>query len=183
MYFAHLFVPLQPCSAYEKDDRRKLTFLTEKRHKEETMQLDTQELGVLAEMLAAQKMEQLEKELQRERDEKCYWKARCEKSEEVMAAVKLDNLFLRNYIVLSMEKVKQFVVKLTNVGSWSFLRTFMQDVLPDELQQQELPLVNQMMPMPDEHGANTVTNNFNSPVGIVTTAGAVNPYERKEEQI
>ena len=64
------------------------------------------------------------------------------------AASEMENLFLKNYFMLSLERIRAFVERLKSIDHWAFLRTFMQWALPEELQAKELPLIDKVMPMP-----------------------------------
>ena len=114
------------------------------------MELNTTELGVLAEMLNAQKVAQIEKELAEARKETDYWRGRCEQLELLQTASTIENLVLKNYIMLSAGRIKKFVERLGKMEQWAFLRAFMQTTLPEELSSQEMPLLDKVMPMPDE---------------------------------
>ena len=122
------------------------------------MQLDTMELGVLAEMLNAQKVAQLEKDLAEQRKETDYWRSRCEQLDLLQTASTIENLVLKNYIMLSAGRIKQFVARLGKLEQWAFLRAFMQTTLPEELTAQEMPLLDKVMPMPDEKSSINIEN-------------------------
>lgn len=125
------------------------------------MQIDTEELGALAEMLSARRTEELEAALEEQRRQAEYWRARCEAAEQAAAEQAVHNVLLTNYIVLSIEKIRAFVAKLCKVEQWALLHTFMQWALPDELTARELPMLEEMMPMPDEgRPATNAYNNF-----------------------
>ena len=64
-------------------------------------------------------------------------------------AERLKNMVLRNYITLSVEKIKQFVKHLTGIDRFSFLKTFLEFVLPQEYYQEQLLLVNELMTIPE----------------------------------
>ena len=66
------------------------------------------------------------------------------------ATEKLKNLLLRNYITLSVEKIKVFVSHLKGVDRFAFLKTFLEYVLPAEHYQEQLMLVNEVMTIPEE---------------------------------
>lgn len=68
-------------------------------------------------------------------------------------AAKLENMMLRNYITLSVEKIKAFVSRLKGIERFAFLKTFLEYVLPQEHYQEQLLLVNDVMTMPDERTA------------------------------
>ena len=131
------------------------------------MQLDTEEFGVLADMVSAQKITALKEEIEEARRDAAYWRRRCEEAETMKAATELEKMFLTNYIMLSAEKIKIFVSRLNSVDRWSFLRTFMQWTLPEELLAKELPLIDQVMPMPNRQTQGGVVMNgptFNGPM-------------------
>ena len=67
------------------------------------------------------------------------------------AATHLENLWLRNYITLSVEKIKKFVQHLKGVERFAFLKTFLEYVLPQEHYKEQLLLINEVMEIPDEH--------------------------------
>ncbi len=66
------------------------------------------------------------------------------------AAERLKNMFLRNYITLSVEKIKSFVTHLKGLDRFAFLKTFLEYVLPAENYQEQLLLVNEVMVIPEE---------------------------------
>ena len=66
------------------------------------------------------------------------------------ATERLKNMFLRNYITLSVEKIKSFVTHLKGLDRFAFLKTFLEYVLPAENYQEQLLLVNEVMVIPEE---------------------------------
>ena len=65
-------------------------------------------------------------------------------------ASRLENMMLRNYITLSVEKIKMFVARLKGIERFAFLKTFLEFVLPKERYQEQLLLVNEVMTIPTE---------------------------------
>lgn len=133
------------------------------------MLIDTDEFGALADMLSAQKIKALEEriaaqerriaaqderiatlegELDSSKKDAEYWRRSCERAETMKAASEMENLYLKNYFMLSLERIRAFVERLKSIDHWAFLRTFMQWALPEELQAKELPLIDKVMPMP-----------------------------------
>jgi uncharacterized coiled-coil protein SlyX len=133
------------------------------------MLIDTDEFGALADMLSAQKIKALEEriaaqerriaaqderiatlegELDSSKKDAEYWRQSCERAETMKAASEMENLYLKNYFMLSLERIRAFVERLKSIDHWAFLRTFMQWALPEELQAKELPLIDKVMPMP-----------------------------------
>jgi hypothetical protein len=74
--------------------------------------------------------------------------------------------YLREYIILSAEKISEFVKRLKNIDRWAFLRSFVMWVLPEELRSEEMRRIEEVMALPVEESAG-ITNNFNGPVGQV----------------
>ncbi len=112
------------------------------------MQIDTKELGVLADMLNEQRITALERELAKANEETAFWRSRCEQLEQMQVASTVENLVLKNYIMLSAEKMKVFVARLGKMEQWAFLRTFVEWSLPDELEREERAMLNKVMPLP-----------------------------------
>ena len=139
------------------------------------MQINTDELGKLSDMIYAQKMERMQREIDELREQSDYWERRCKCAEELQAASQMESIYLRSYIMLSIEKIRSFVARLTSVDRWAFLRTFMQVSLPDELRSSELPMLEEAMPMP-QHEKTSIHNHFNAPVAqLVEHADKVGP--------
>lgn len=113
------------------------------------MQLNTDEFGALADMLSAQKSAALREELKRAQQEAAYWRQMYERADTMKTVKEIENLYLKNCFILSLEKIKAFVKGLNSIDRWAFLRTFMHWTTPEELQAKELPLIDQVMPMPD----------------------------------
>ena len=92
-------------------------------------------------------------------------------------AAKLENMMLRNYITLSVEKIKAFVGRLKGIERFAFLKTFLEYVLPQEHYQEQLLLVNEVMTLPD---GRTVTGDTHTHYVTLTGSDATyneNPTE------
>ena len=85
-------------------------------------------------------------------------KERVKRLEVANTAAQLENMMLRNYITLSVEKIKTFVSRLKGIERFAFLKTFLEYVLPKEHYQEQLLLVNEVLSIPEEP-AKPVTNN------------------------
>lgn len=92
-------------------------------------------------------------------------------------AAKLENMMLRNYITLSVEKIKAFVSRLKGIERFAFLKTFLEYVLPQEHYQEQLLLVNDVMTMPDERTAAGDTYNH-----YVTLTGSDATYNENPKE-
>ncbi len=63
---------------------------------------------------------------------------------------KFVNEYLRHYIILSAEKIREFMMRLKNIDRWSFLRSFIEWSLPDEYRNEEKKLIEEVMVLPNE---------------------------------
>ena len=145
------------------------------------MQLDTEEFGVLANMLNADKTSRLEKRLSEETERADYWQKRCQQAETMSEAALRQATFLRDYIHLSTEKIAFFVKSLNKVEQISFLRMFVECTLPEDLRVESLQLVDQAMAMPSAQQQSTSTiYNFNDKVNMVAPSGNINNYQAEQ---
>lgn len=85
------------------------------------------------------------------REENCILKAQRDK-------VEFENSVLRKYILLSKEKIAEFVRTLRNINHWAFLRAFVVWALPEEYREQEMPCVDEVMGLPKDNPAGIVMN-------------------------
>lgn len=92
-------------------------------------------------------------------------------------ATKLENMMLRNYITLSVEKIKAFVSRLKGIERFAFLKTFLEYVLPQEHYQEQLLLVNEVMTLPD---GRTVTGDTHT--HYVTLTGSDATYNENPKE-
>jgi hypothetical protein len=92
-------------------------------------------------------------------------------------AAKLENMMLRNYITLSVEKIKAFVSRLKGIERFAFLKTFLEYVLPQEHYQEQLLLVNEVMTLPDGRTVTGDTHNH-----YVTLTGSDATYNENPKE-
>lgn len=116
------------------------------------MDLSVDEFQRLADDKSRQKMRiaDLERQLTEKNKENEQLKDLVKQLEMANAAERLKNLFLKNYITLSVEKIKTFVSHLSGLDRFAFLKTFLEYVLPAESYQEQLLLVNEVMTIPEE---------------------------------
>ena len=116
------------------------------------MDLSIEEFQRLADDKSHQTMmiANLERKLAEKTDENELLKRKVEQLELANAAERLKNMLLRNYITLSVEKIKSFVSHLSGLDRFAFLKTFLEYVLPAENYQEQLLLVNEVMVIPEE---------------------------------
>lgn len=74
--------------------------------------------------------------------------------------------YLLNYIILSAEKIKEFVRVLHNMDRWAFLRTFVMWSVPDNLRAQEQKRIEEVLGLPQDQLPQVVMNDptFNGPM-------------------
>ena len=100
--------------------------------------------------LQAMRISDLERQLAETKRENAMLKDKVECLEMANTAERLKNIVLRNYITLSVEKIRQFVKHLNGIDRFSFLKTFLEFVLPNEYYQEQLLLVNEVMTIPEK---------------------------------
>ncbi len=100
--------------------------------------------------LQAMRIADLERQLAKTKNENEQLKSQVKQLEMVNAAERLKNMLLKNYITLSVEKIKSFVSHLSGLDRFAFLKTFLEFVLPAEHYQEQLLLVNEVMVIPEE---------------------------------
>jgi len=89
---------------------------------------------------------------------------------DLMVASRLESMFLANYIMLSVERIKSFVSQLRDIDRWSFIRTFVQWSVPKELEALERDRIEEALAMPNVHEALEVKANQ----VVVGNGGTVN---------
>ena len=116
------------------------------------MDLSIEEFQRLADDKSRQTMmiADLKRQLAEKTDENEQLKSKVKQLEMVNAAERLKNMLLKNYITLSVEKIKSFVSHLSGLDRFAFLKTFLEFVLPAEHYQEQLLLVNEVMVIPEE---------------------------------
>ena len=116
------------------------------------MDLTIEEFQRLADDKSQQTMRiaELERRLADIKGENEQLKERVKRLEVANTAAQLENMMLRNYITLSVEKIRTFVRHLRGIERFAFLKTFLEYVLPQERYQEQLLLVNEVMTMPEE---------------------------------
>jgi len=114
------------------------------------MDLTIEEFQKLADEKGLQliKIAELERQLAEKTKDCEYWKGYAKQLEMANTAERLKNMILRNYITLSVEKIKAFVSNLSGLEAFSFLKTSLEYVLPAENYQEQLLLVNEVMTIP-----------------------------------
>ena len=116
------------------------------------MDLSIEEFQRLADdkSLQAVKIADLERQLAKKTIENEQLKNKVKQLEMANVAERLRNMLLKNYITLSVEKIKSFVSHLSGLDRFAFLKTFLEYVLPAENYQEQLLLVNEVMVIPEE---------------------------------
>ena len=116
------------------------------------MDLSIEEFQRLADerSLQAMRIADMERQLAEKKNENEQLKSYVKQLEMANATERLKNMLLRNYITLSVEKIKSFVSRLSGLDRFAFLKTFLEYVLPAEHYQEQLLLVNEVMVIPEE---------------------------------
>lgn len=116
------------------------------------MDLSIEEFQKLTEDKSQQaiRIADLERLLAEKTSENAQLKEKVDNLEMANTAAFIQNMVLRTYITLSVEKIKTFVGHLKGIDRFAFLKTFLEFVLPKENYQEQLLLVNEVLTIPEE---------------------------------
>ena len=124
------------------------------------MDISIEELNALSDRTGAMQVRiaELERALReqqaenaRQRGEIDQLKAELVETQNVTTARYMENIYLRNLLILSGERIKSFMQHLKNIDKWAFLRTFVDCCLPDRHRAEQQQLMNELMALPDEN--------------------------------
>ena len=145
-----------------------------KKHRRTKMNISSDELFSISERMSEKDklLTRYEMEMQKlrvERDvlasDNALLKERVGILENMLAAAELKSIILKNYIILSAEKIKAFVATLSSIDRWAFLHTFMTWTIPDEHRAEELQRIDEVMELPQTKAAVVMnTPTFNGPM-------------------
>jgi uncharacterized coiled-coil protein SlyX len=105
------------------------------------------ELEMESKMLK-QQLERLENEVAQKQMEIAQRQGEIEALKMRLNEVEFHNSFLRQYIFLSVEKVKEFAQHLKKLEQWAFLRSFVSWALPDEHHKQQMERLEEALSLP-----------------------------------
>lgn len=96
--------------------------------------------------------------LEKERKENCVLREENGELRAQYVKSEFENSVLRKYILLSKEKIAEFVKSLKNINHWAFLRAFVLWALPDEYREVEMSGVDEVMGLPQDNISGVVMN-------------------------
>ena len=75
----------------------------------------------------------------------------------------IENAYLRNIIILSGERIKEFMKRVVGIERWAFLRTFLEWALPEKSRKEQMKLLDEIMELPEEQKPKVVhvSGNYN----------------------
>ena len=124
------------------------------------MEISIEELHALSDRTGAMQVRiaELERELREQQAENARQSVEMERIKEELVEVQnistakdMENLYLRNLLILSGERIKSFMQHLTNIDKWALLRTFVDYCLHDQHRAEQQQLMNELMAPPDEN--------------------------------
>jgi hypothetical protein len=124
------------------------------------MEISIEELNALSDKTGAMQVRiaELERALReqqaenaRQRDEIERMKAELVDVQNVTTARYMENIFLKNLLILSGERIKVFMQHLKNIDKWALLRTFVDCCLPDRHRAEQKQLMDELMALPSEN--------------------------------
>ena len=68
--------------------------------------------------------------------------------EEKATEASVENIFLKKFLILSAERIKEFMKTLKTMREWSFVRTFVEWSLPEKYRQEQKQLMDEIMGLP-----------------------------------
>ena len=124
------------------------------------MEISIEELNALSDRTGAMQVRiaELERALSEQKAENARQQGEIERmkvelveAQNVTTAKYMENIYLRNLLILSGERIKSFMQHLKNIDKWAFLRTFVDCCLPDRHRAEQQQLMNELMALPDEN--------------------------------
>ena len=124
------------------------------------MEISIEELNALSDRTGAMQVRiaELERALSEQKAENVRQQGEIERmkvelveAQNVTTAKYMENIYLRNLLILSGERIKSFMQHLKNIDKWAFLRTFVDCCLPDRHRAEQQQLMNELMALPDEN--------------------------------
>ena len=126
------------------------------------MEISMEELDVLTESRASAqvRIKELEGRLMERDAELERLRTENVRLRDANSSLNIENTYLRNVIILSVERIREFMKRVTSIERWSFLRTFILWSLPEKGRQEQQELVDSMMGLPkEESGTQIVIGN------------------------
>ena len=63
-------------------------------------------------------------------------------------ALDIENHYLKTMLYLSVERIKVYMDRLTNMEQWAFLRTFVSYTLPEQYRTEQMEVMEEVMALP-----------------------------------
>ena len=134
------------------------------------MELNTQEFEVLATMMSDRQIKTLEQEIESQGQEIASLRRENEQMREQMGQMQRDyenlrfeNHWMKQYILLSVERVKSFFSHMRNIELLSAVKTFVLNVLPENASSEQIAYASKMMEVPMEEPQEPRVVNIQSP--------------------
>ncbi len=115
------------------------------------MEISIEELNALSDRTSAMRVHiaELERALTVQQDENTRLRDEMDRMKMQLVETQ-ENIYLRNLLILSGERIKTFVQHLKSIERWAFLRTFVDCCLPDGHRAEQQRLMNEVMALPEE---------------------------------
>lgn len=132
------------------------------------MDITIEELNALTEKTSSmhvqiaeyeRKLAEKNKELAEKEEEICQLKDENKQLKEAQKNLDLENSFLRNLIILSSERIKEFMKCVAGIERWAFLRTFLEWAIPERFRKDQMKLLDEVMALPTEQKPSVVMEN------------------------
>lgn len=85
---------------------------------------------------------------------------------ERQTSMDLENRLLKNVLLLSAERIKEFMKHLRSMDRWAILRTFVECTLAERNRKEQMALMDEVMTLPEEQKPTLEIKNptFNGPM-------------------
>ena len=132
------------------------------------MEITIEELNALTENTSAMRIQiaeyerrlgEKEKIIAEKDEEICQLKNDVKVMTEKQKNLNLENSFLRNFLLLSAERIKEFMKRVTGIDTWAFLRTFVEWSIPESARKEQMKLLDEVMALPTEQKPAMVMEN------------------------
>ena len=123
------------------------------------MEISIEELNALSDRTGAMQVRiaELERALTQQQDENTRLRGEMDQMKMQLVETQnastmnyMENIYLRNLLILSGERIKTLVQHLKSIERWAFLRTFVDCCLPDGHRAEQQRLMNELMALPED---------------------------------
>lgn len=121
------------------------------------MNLNTIEFEHLSGMLTDAKLQPMMDRIKQLEQENDSLKKKIDAMEMAYESIRFENLWMKQYILLSVEKVQEFFSHIRNIELLSAVKSFVMGVLPETATAEQIAYANKTMSLPTHEEPRTIT--------------------------